>query len=101
MSIQENILKGLVNLNKSDSDVILTREKNLTLKKDELLNKILENKNGEGYIDVLEYENQILERQGLIRGYIDNGEVLFDIADYDMFISAVNAFYVSYQDEEE
>jgi hypothetical protein len=101
MSFQDKVLKSLVNENKINGDVILTGEKNITLKKDELVNKILSNKNGEDYIDVLNNEGQILERQGLIHGYIKNEEVLFDIIDYDEFISAVNAFYISYQDLEE
>jgi len=96
----DNILDFLVSESKNENNPILTGEKNLKITKSGLIDRILANKRGEGYIDVLECENSILERQGLIRGYFEDGDVYFDIPNYDRFISAVNAFYVSYQDEE-
>lgn len=99
LDFQKAMHDGLVELNKQTGDIILTGEKNLDISKEELTERIMKNVHGNDYLDVLEYENSILERQGLIKGRIDleTFKCYFNIPDWDKFISAVNAFYVSYQ----
>lgn len=73
----------------------LTGEKNLTISKKELVKRV-ENINPD-YLEVMEKEANIFVRQGLFKGYFADGDILgdilFDIPDWDKFISAVDAFY--------
>lgn len=91
-NFQSNVLTNLVKLNK-DEGKLVTSESNLSLTKDELKAK-LKNINP-SYLEVLQEESRILARQGLLEGHLnDTGDIIFNIPDWDKFISAVNAFYV-------
>lgn len=92
---REQIASNLVGINKELKQDFLTGEVNLELTKEELTNKILKLKNGKSYLGVLEHEHNILERQGVIKGEIINGEVMFSIPNWDSFISRVDAFHVA------
>jgi hypothetical protein len=92
--LQEQILEKIVKLNENELHG-LTGEKDLTISKNELTRRI--NKINSGYLEVIEMESKIFIRQGLFNGYLKDGdacgEILFDIPDWDQFISAVDAFY--------
>lgn len=79
--------------NRATNSIILTGEKNLKIKKEDLIEKVKQNNNGEGYLEVMSTESNTLVGQGLFNGYFEDGDIYFDIPDYDRFISAVNAFY--------
>ena len=98
LDLQMTLLSACVEQNKECGDgPILTGEKNLDITKAELLERVHKNKNGDGYVDVLEYEHPILVRQGLFEGRFDREKlnIYFKIPDWDAFISAVNAFYIA------
>jgi hypothetical protein len=94
LDIVKKTLTTIVALNK-DLGIGLTGEKNLTISKDELIERV--EKINPGYLEVMEMEANILVRQGLFRGYFKSGDVcgdiVFDIPDWDKFISSVDAFY--------
>ena len=95
---QKTILGACVALNKEQGDgPILTGETDLDITKTELLERIRKNKNGEGYVDALQGESQILVRQGLFEGCVDydKHDYYFKIPNWDQFISAIDAFYVA------
>jgi len=49
------------------------------------------------FIDVLEHEHMILERQGLLKGYFNqDGDIEFDIPNWNNLIFALKAFAISY-----
>ena len=92
-NFQSNVLTKLVKLNKDEGNLV-NNESNLSLTKDELKAK-LENINPT-YLEVLQEESRIFVRQGLFEGHLnDTGDTIFDIPDWDKFISAVDAFYVA------
>lgn len=97
--LKDKTLLSLVQLN--EQKVILTDEKNLLLQKDELYKKV--NSINPDYIEVMETESNIFERQGLFKvHYNESRQIVFEIPDWDMFISAVDAFYrVCYAPESE
>lgn len=84
---------NLVRISKELKEDFITGETNLKLTKEELERKMLKLKNGKSYLGVLQWEHNILERQGVVKGAIVDGEVMFDIPDWDNFISRVNAFH--------
>jgi hypothetical protein len=94
LDIVKKTLTTIVDLNKG-VNIGLTGEKNLTISKEELIERV--KKINSGYLEVMEMEAKILIRQGLFNGYLKggdaSGEILFDIPDWDKFISAVDAFY--------
>lgn len=97
--LKDETLSCLVRLN--EQEAMLTGEKNLLLQKDELIKKVKSiNPN---YIEVIETESNIFERQGLFTRYCNESrQIVFEIPDWDMFISAVDAFYtVCYAPESE
>lgn len=99
---RERALKAIIDANKDSPDgPILTGEKDLYIAKAELIERIQKNRYGDEYFDVIESEKDLLIGQGLLDGTIDTeGSIFFRIPDWDAFISAVNAFYVTcYQDE--
>lgn len=97
--LQREVLNEIVKLNETEAGArtgpTLTGEKALCITKEELIRKVLENSHGEAYLEVLDAESQLLVRQGLFRGYIEGDEIMFDIPNWDQFISAVNCFYVA------
>ncbi|GEM_PF-5974248 len=90
-SIQQVFLDKVVDKSKEEKDAALTGEKNLTIKKLDLVEKV--NKINRGYLEVIEKEHRIFERQGLINGYVKDRIAYYDIPDWDNFISAVKSFY--------
>jgi len=81
------------------TDIRLTGEKDLIIKKEELRKRIQTYKLAEQYFDVMENEHEILERQGLLWGYIDDEyKIMFKIPDWDRLITAIHVFYISYQE---
>jgi hypothetical protein len=93
---QRKILGVTIEHDKNSNDgPILTGEKNLDISKEDLMEKVKENVHGKDYLDVMETESNILVRQGLFKGRIDPklGAIMFEIPDWDMFITAVHAFY--------
>lgn len=91
------MLQSLVEINEKNPDIKLTGERNLKLTNEELANKLKENKEWKLYLTVLDWESKILVRNGLFKSYYRGGELFFDIPSWDNFISAVNAFAVSYE----
>lgn len=98
MEIANIFLNELKSINVSN--INYTGEKNLTLEKSDLINKIKLNKYGANYLDVLDNESAIFVRQGLFKGYYDDDfKIKFDIPDYDLLLTAIHAFYVSYHED--
>ena len=83
----DKIISKLTELNQ----IRHTHEKNLLLSKCELINKV--KAINPDYIEVMETEAKIFVRQGLFRGYIEGNKIMFEIPDWDKFISAINSFY--------
>lgn len=99
---KSDLLDATTSENRENNNPILTGEKNLKLKKEELIEKVKKNEHGEGYLEVMTTEAHILAGQGLFNGYVEDDGIYFDIPDYDRFISAVNAFYeVCYAEDDE
>jgi len=92
----DKIISKLTELNQ----IRCSGEKNLLLDKCQLINKV--KAINPKYIEVMETEAKIFVRQGLFRGYIDDNKIMFEIPDWDKFISAINAFYeVCYEGEDD
>jgi len=98
-NVQRDMLRLLTSVHRAEGSAkpILTGETNLTLTKQALIDKVLENEDGQAYLNVMMLEAPILIRQQLFVGYIEDGQVLFDIPDWDMFIMSVDVFNVSYK----
>ena len=94
-ALKAKLLDNVVEIAQTQTAPILTGEENLTLEKQELINKVFENEHAKGYMEVIETEASLLVGQGLFKGYFKDGAVWFDIPDYDRFISAVEAFYTT------
>jgi hypothetical protein len=88
--LQQLLLTNVVEIRKSKGS-LLTGEKKLTIAKNELINRVKEI--NPGYLEVMEVEANIFVRQDLFKGYLKDGDIYFDIPDWDRFISAVGAFY--------
>lgn len=91
----EQVANNLVELNKTAKESFLTGEKNLVLSEPKLVDKLLQIENGKSYLGVLANEYRILEGQGAIKAEIKNDKAIFNIPDWDSFISKVNAFHVA------
>lgn len=91
------MLESLVEFNEKNPDIKLTGETNLKITEDELIKRLKENKEWKLYLTVLHWESKILVRNGLFKSYYRGGELFFDIPSWDNFISALNAFAVSYE----
>lgn len=62
--------------------------KNLHLTKQQFMDKVLKEKDGWALLDCLEGgEHRIAERLGLINGYHQNGEIYFDIPEWNNLIA--------------
>lgn len=88
----------LADENKNNNESFLTGETNLKLTIEELEERLLRLKHGKSYLGVLRVEGSLLELQGLIEAKLEkfeneNFEVVYEIPDWDKFISGVHAFH--------
>ena len=94
MGFELDLLKEIKE--KNEANLKFTGEKELYLSKNDFIEKMLQNEKGNIYLHILEKENMILERQGLIEGNkTPAGIIYFFIYDYDMLLTALHSFYIT------